>query len=316
MVNLLDIKPNVVTRGVGDKHFLFYGEPSTRKTSVAALFPDSLIIATEIGYKQIPNVKAIDVDSWATFLQILYELEKEEVKKTYKTIVIDTVGILSDLCVQYICSVNGVKSLDEMGYGKGWTAYKTHFTRAINKIAQLGYSIVFIAHAETKVDKDGNIVSVEPRIDRRPKEAIIALSDYILFLKKEMIGDKETVIAYSQLPEGIITKTRTRGLAPSFEFTFENLNSELEKALSNYNEHYGEIEIVDSTRKEVQEVPFETIKEEAVKTATYYSSHEVYKDAATELIVNTMKGVPISQAPSSYRDILINLTQALKDLEN
>ena len=128
MVNLLDIKPNVVTRGVGDKHF-------------AALFPDALIIATEIGYKQIPNVKAIDVDSWATFLQILYELEKEEVKKTYKTIVIDTVGILSDLCVQYICSVNGVKSLDEMGYGKGWTAYKTHFTRAINKIAQLGYSI-------------------------------------------------------------------------------------------------------------------------------------------------------------------------------
>ena len=166
------------------------------------------------------------------------------------------------------------------------------------------------------MDKDGNIVSIEPRIDRRPKEAIIALSDYILFLKKEMIGDKETVIAYSQLPEGIITKTRTRGLAPSFEFTFENLNSELEKALSNYNEHYGEVEIVDSTRKETQEVPFETIKEEAIKVAKYYSTHEVYSDAATELIVNAMKGVPISQAPSSYRDILINLTQALKDLEN
>ena len=70
------------------------------------------------------------------------------------------------------------------------------------------------------------------------------------------------------------------------------------------------------TRKETQEVPFETVKEEAIKTATYYSTHEVYSEAATQLIVNAMKGVPISQAPSSYREILINLTQALKDLEN
>ena len=62
-MNLLDIKPNVVSTDLQEKHFLFYGAPGTRKTSVAALFPDAIIAATEVGYKLIPGVRAINIDS-------------------------------------------------------------------------------------------------------------------------------------------------------------------------------------------------------------------------------------------------------------
>lgn len=315
-MDLLNIKPNEVTRGVSNKHFLFYGEPSTRKTSVAALFPDALILATEIGYKQIPGVKALDIDSWATFLQAINELKKKEVKQTYKTIVIDTVGILCDLCVQYVCNINGVKALDEIGYGKGWTAYKTNFNRAINTIAQNGYSIVFIAHSEQKVDNDGNIVSIEPKIDRRPREAIIALTDYIFFLKKEIVGDRETVIAYSQLPAGVITKTRTRGLAPSFEFTFDNINKELDKALNKYSEVYDGAEVQEAVlNTEKVEPSFEEIKNKAVEVAMKYTQDAIYAEPATKLITTMMNGVRISEAPESYKEILKDLTQALISLD-
>ena len=318
-MNLLEVKRNKVTRGVGNKHFLFYGDPGTRKTSVASLFPDSLILATEIGYKQIPDAAAVDIDSWATFLQVLNELKKPEVKAAYKTIILDTVGILSDLCVQYVCNVNGIKSLDELGFGKGWNKYKTDFNRAINTIAQNGYSIVFIAHAEIKRDNDGNITSIEPRIDRRPRETIEALTDFIFYLQKEEHNGKDTVIAYSNLPQNIMTKTRIRGLAPSFEFTFENVEKEINNALDNYGTIYNGAEGGEEMSGEdmsAKLVPFEEIKAQTIEIAKKFLAEDSpYSEKATQIILSSMGGVAISEAPSSYRQILIDLQQELKNLE-
>lgn len=313
-MNLLEIKENVVTRGVGNKHFLFYGEPSTRKTSIAAQFPKALILATEIGYKQIPGVKAVDIDSWATFLQVVQELKKPDVKSTYSTIVIDTVGILSDLCVQYVCNINGIKSLDELGYGKGWSQYKTQFNRAINTIAQNGYSIVFIAHAEQKADQNGNVISIEPRVDKRPKETIVALTDFIFYLQKEKRDDVETVIAYTQLPEGITTKSRIRSMTPQFEFTFENMENEINKALDRYSDIYNATVAETKEPEQIVEIPFEEIRDTAVKVAIKYMNDPIYKDKAAEIIAGAMRGVPISQAPEAYRQVLIDLTQELNNL--
>lgn len=318
-MDLLNIKKNTVTRGVGNKHFLFYGDPGTRKTSVASLFPNSLILATEIGYKQIPDAVAVDIDSWATFLKVITELKKPEVKNTYKTIIIDTVSILSDLCVQYICNLNSIKSLDELGFGKGWNKYKTDFNRAINTIAQNGYAIVFIAHAEAKKDEKGNVVSIEPRIDRRPREAIEALTDFIFYLQKEVVDeDRETVIAYSNLPQNVMTKSRIRGFAPSFEFTFENVEREINKALDNYSGVYnGAVvgEEVHGVEIKKELVPFEKVKEETIELAQHYLQTEVYKDQATSIIMGAMGGVRLSEAPESYRQVLLDLQAELRSLD-
>ena len=319
-MDLLGLKKNVVARGVSNKHFLFYGEPSTRKTSVAAQFPDSLILATEIGYKQIPNAVAYDIDSWATFLQVVNELKKPEIKAAYKTIVIDTVDILQDLCVQYTCNVNGIKSLGDVGFGKAWTEYKTNFNRAINAIAQNGYSIVFIAHCNATRAEDGTIKSIAPILDKQPKKTVEALTDFIFYLQKEVVNDRETVMAYSYLPENVMTKSRIRNLAPSFEFTFENLEKEINKALDSYSTAYGQdIEISEETRLEdkagqKEEIPFETIKNRVIATATELLDNPVYKDKATQVIVSAMGGVRLSEAPESYRQILIDLEQELKSL--
>ena len=74
-MNLLEVKRNKVTRGVGNKHFLFYGDPGTRKTSVASLFPDSLILATEIGYKG--QKEAVERHNKNTIINSLIKLYKE-----------------------------------------------------------------------------------------------------------------------------------------------------------------------------------------------------------------------------------------------
>lgn len=317
-MNLLNIKKTSVTRGVGNKHFLFYGEPSTRKTSVAAQFPNALILATEIGYKLIPNLDVVDIDSWATFKMVIEELKKPEVKATYKTIVIDTVDILQDLCVQYTCNVNGIKTLGDMGFGKAYVEYKNNFNRALNSIVQNGYSLVLNAHAEIKKSDDGKITAIGPILDKQPKKTIEALTDFIFYLQKEVVNDKETVMAYSYLPENVMTKSRIRNLSPCFEFTFENLEKEINKALDDYSNFYNNVaigeEVATEDKSAANVVPFETIKERVINTAQRFLNDEVYQEKATQIIVSAMGNVRLSQAPESYREILIDLEQELINL--
>lgn len=319
---MIQIKRNKVTRGVEGKDFLFYGEPSTRKTSVAAQFPEALIAATEIGYKLIPDATAVDIPDWRTFLELIEELKTKDMKSQFKTIVIDTVDILQDMCQQYVCNINGIKTLGDVGYGKGWTEYKNQFNRAIDTIKQNGYSIVFIAHCDIKKGEDGLIKSIGPIMDKQPKKKVEAATDIILYLQKEVVNDKETVIAYSYLPDNIMTKSRVAGLAPKFEFTYENLNAEINKALDDYSNHYGkDVEIGKAEAAEDKSsdgLDFDAIKHRTIDLVLEYTSDdtpEALRQQATELVMNSMNGIPLSQAPESYKQILLDLQQALQQLK-
>ena len=100
-IDLMNIERNVVTSSPLDKIFLFYGEPGTRKTTVAAGDVEkTLLIAFEIGYKFIPGVMAQPVTKWYQFKEIINQLDNIEIKKVFSTVVIDTVGIsLQSLCI-------------------------------------------------------------------------------------------------------------------------------------------------------------------------------------------------------------------------
>lgn len=319
MIDLLNITPNVVQTGLANKTFMFYGDPSTRKTTIASKFPKSLILATEIGYSLIPGVKAQPIKNWAEFINVIRELEREEVKEVYQTIVIDTVGLLTDMCSQYICQLNGIKELGELGYGKGWTLFKNEFRRRVNKIAQLGYGIVFISHAEVKRDDNGNIISALPQMEKRPRETVLALVDFILFLQKEAKDEDPsitTVYAYSDLPSKIETKTRARYLSKRFEFTYENLEKEVKIAVEKLTNDYGQDSISDNvTNFRETHDDFESLKEEIISIASELIEKPVVGEKAEQLIVNCMGGVPISEAPKTYYDTFVSLKTALLELE-
>lgn len=325
-MNLLDIKPNIVSKGVAGKYFLFYGDPSTRKTTVASQFPGSLLLATEIGYSMIPGVHAANIESWGAFREVVRELKRPEVKDKYKTIVIDTVGLLTDMCMKYICDINGVKELSEVPWGRGWTDFKKEFRTQINTIAQLGYGVVFIAHSDTKRDNEsGAIVSALPMMDKKPRESVIALVDFIMFLQKEPKDNNPeeiTVYAYTQLASSIESKTRARHLAPRFEFNFENLEKEIVKAIEAHEKEDGGAALV--TEKPVNlhaepaiiSIPFAELKEKTFELAKELlgSENADVKTAATAQITTIMKGTKISEASATHYDQLAALREALIEL--
>lgn len=331
-MDLLNIKPNVVSKSVAGKYFLFYGEPSTRKTSVAAMFPKPLLLATEIGYSLIPGVHAANIGSWVEFRDVVRQLKTPEVHAAYQTIVIDTVGLLTDMCMKFVCDKAGVQNLSDIKWGQGWTEFKKEFRTQLNTIAQLGYGIVLIAHSDTKKDNEtGQITSALPMMDKKPRESVMALVDFMFYLQKEPSDNNKdliTVYAYSKLAT-IETKTRARHLNPRFEFNFENLQKEVVSAIEKAAAEAG-LETV--TEKVINHYasdgePFEELKASTLKLAaeltfngvddaTLTDAQREIKVEATNHILTIMKNVRVSLATAANYDQLATLKEALIELRD
>lgn len=309
-MDLLNIQEHVVTKGTLGKHFLIYGAPGTRKTTVASNFPKPLFLATEIGYQFIEGVMAQPIDSWYTFKQAIRELKKEEVKATYDTIIIDTLNLLSEQCAQYICEKNSVAAIGDLPFGKGWTEYRKEMTSTFNLLAQMGYGVVFISHAKEVTDDDGKLESVGPGLDNTTFNIINAMADMILYVGKgKDINDRETVFGYSNTPASIKTKSRVRNFPSKIEFDYATLEKSLISAISELGITTSEtIEPIKTAKRTLDE-----LKESIVALAG--KTKEINQEqAAANIIGKSLQGVSLKDANETHYNSLMAVELGLQEL--
>lgn len=312
-IDLDKLQPYVVTANPSDKIFLFYGEMATRKTSVSCRFPDSLLVAFDIGYKFIVNGNYVPApcQTWQDFKSIVKQLDKPSVQNRFKTVIIDTAGMAYQACYQYMCTQMGVSDPGEAGgYGMGWKKIRNEFETVVRSIAQKGYGLIMLAHSD-EVEKEDKITkkkvtAVKIDIDKRPDLIIKGLADFVFYLHKEVKDgtDIPTVYAYSQLVN-IDTKTRSKYLNPRFEFTYENLLTELENAVA---KEYAEAGItppegvVIQNPYAVEKVDFEKLKADTIEIAVMLTNNGYDQDVGN-LLSNVFKGVKLSQVTENETTI-------------
>ena len=307
--NLIDIVPNVIDPSLNGKIFWFYGEPGTRKTSVAAKFPGALLVATENGYKFINGVKAQRINSWNDMKQIYRQLKTSEVQDMFKTIVFDRADTLYDYCKQYICSIKGIDDLGELAYSAGYTAAKKEFNSIIKGIESLGYGMVFITHDKVDMEKQ-----TKQDLENNAAKVLRGYADFTFLLKKEDLDGSNTVVAYAQRNE-TDTKARPRYFTSSFEFTFENLQKELKKAIDKQIQMEG-IEVAIKEKSVEEERSFEDLKADVIKLYSHFVEIEHAELPNINMVVsNQMQGVRLSVAPESYYEKLMVIEAYLLGIE-
>lgn len=307
--NLMELTPHVIDPSLNGKIFWFYGEPSTRKTSVATKFPGALLLATENGYKFINGVIAQRISSWGEVKQVYRQLKNPEVQEKFKTIVFDRADTLYDYCKQYICSIKGISDLGELAYSAGYTAAKKEFNSIIKGIESLGYGMVFITHDKVDMEKQ-----TKQDLENNAAKVLRGYADFTFLLKKEVLNDVDTVVAYSQRNESD-TKTRARYFTSSFEFTYENLEKELRNAIEKQIQMEG-IEVQVRERQVEQTRSFEEVKESVIQLYTHFVQIEHAEvENINNIIAGQMQGVRISQAPESYYDKLLVIETYLLGIE-
>lgn len=268
-INLLNLQPNKISRDLKGKFILIYGEAKSGKTSFSSLFPKPLLCAFERGYNALPGIIPVDIDRWSDFKKVCSQLKHPEVREKYETIIIDTVGIATDMCEKFILAQNEVETLSEIKWGAGWTQYKKEFENAFRELTYLGYGIVFLAHSKSKatefIDAEGEIISsVFPDLPKTGMNIVNRLVDVISYLAVEFdeYGTSSRYLYTRQTPY-IFAGSRYKYLQEKILFGYDELVEAIAVAIEKTVTEDG-AEAKDHTELlPIKRKTFEEVKEEA-----------------------------------------------------
>lgn len=197
----------------------------------------SLLIAWQKGYNAIPGIMAQDVKSWSEMKIILRELKKPEVQEAYKCIVIDTIDIAAAACQKYVCSQNGVDTLGDLAWGKGWSLVKRQLEQTFRTITQLGYALFFISHAKDKTFKKENGTEynqVVPTLSTSYNEIIKDMADLYAYahqVRNEETGEVSVKLTLRSMDGTADTGSRFKYIIPEIDFTYDALVQALNDAI-------------------------------------------------------------------------------------
>ena len=235
-INLLNIQPHKVSRDLSGYITLLYGPAKIGKTTFGSQMPGHLVLAFERGYNALQGVMVQDITTWGEFKQVVRELKKPEVKEVYKSLIIDTADVASDLCQKYICSQLGIDNIGDGGWStNGWSKYKKEFEDTFRTLAQLGYAIVFISHDKEKTIKPQNTSEYQQIGSSMQSSALTVIenmSDIIAYahLKVTDTG-AQRVLTLRSLDNSVRCGCRFKHIAPEIPFSYEALTRALNDAI-------------------------------------------------------------------------------------
>lgn len=166
---------------------LIYGAPKIGKSTLASTFPGSFFIATESGLRFL-KVRKESCASWDKFKQIVKALREDKYKEVYRTIVIDTVDLLFQACVDYVCTERNISHPADEDWGKGWSMVRDEFQKGMTHLTAEGYGVIFISHAkEVEIEVRGRKVPrTVPTLTGSARRVILPLVDYIFYLANDV----------------------------------------------------------------------------------------------------------------------------------
>ncbi|HCD70885.1 MAG TPA: hypothetical protein DEQ68_09700 [Ruminococcaceae bacterium] len=178
------------------KKVVIYGPEGIGKSTLAAQFPNPLFIDTEGSTKELDVARLPAPTSWEMLNQ-----EVDYVKQTRPcaTLIIDTIDWAEAQCLAHICAKNGKTSIEEFGYGNGWTYEKEEFGRFLNRLGEVvnaGIHVVLTAHAVLRKfeqpDELGSYDRWELKLGKKTTNYIAPLvkewADMVLFANYKTIA--------------------------------------------------------------------------------------------------------------------------------
>lgn len=285
MIDLLHVEPNKVSSNITGYAIGIMGAPGVGKTTLASKIPDSLLIATEPGYKAIPGIKAVDVNSWTDFLQVVAQLRKPAVQEIYKVVVIDTLDELVFLAIQHLLQVEGVATLSDIPWGGGYSKLEEMLRKTFRQIQQ-HYGFFLLAHDGRKSEKDtddNTVYYAALNFNIKVKRVIMGLLDILAYVDVKR-GESEGVMHFRS-SEFWEAKSRFANMVESCPFNYESLVKAVQDAVAPF-----------ALTDERKTINYEDNSESLPTEAEFEDYLTKVYALATDLIDNHNKGEEVKNA--------------------
>lgn len=183
--------------------YLFVGLPKIGKTSLAAKFPDPLILDVEDGSSHVSTNRLDNstVDGW-TFDKLLAEIYSfKNGGHSFKTLIVDSLSAVQQLATSKILIDNNITALGDLPYGQGPDKLRSlcaQVVDALKRVQSAGYSVIVPAHIHIKQFTDPTLNSSYDRYtinaDQKVADYIMSQADNIFFCayKVETEVDRKT----------------------------------------------------------------------------------------------------------------------------
>ena len=165
---------------------IIYGSEGIGKSTFAASAPSPVFIQTEDGLRYIDADSAGQPKSFKEFCKVFDELSQHiKDTKSFSTFVVDTIDGLEQLIAADIAERNGVKTIGEIKYGRGYTELANSWgpvLRRFEYLQQLGVLVILIAHSSMdRIDNAEGMSykKIVPAVSEKSLNIISAWADII-----------------------------------------------------------------------------------------------------------------------------------------
>lgn len=170
----------------GAKKVVVYGPEGIGKSTFASMFPDPLFVDTEGSTKDMDVARTPTPSSWMMLMEQVMEVRRTP--GLCRTLVIDTADWAEMLCITQICDKNHKGSIEDFGYGKGYTFVQEEFGRLLNlleEVVRTGVNVVLTAHAKMRKfeqpDELGAYDRWEMKLTKQTSPMVKEWADMVLF---------------------------------------------------------------------------------------------------------------------------------------
>ncbi|WP_323059141.1 AAA family ATPase [Limosilactobacillus reuteri] len=179
------------------RNYFIYGDTMSGKSYLAERFPAPLFLNTDGNSEmntapsiQLKNVRKSDGSLKKSIIDQLDEiiLALGTENHGYKTVVIDVIDDVVTLIEQAICYDNGVETLGDVPYGKGWSQFNTVFQAFVTELKALPLNTVYISRLMTLTDETSGHTEDRPSLKQKYYNVVNGNCDLVIETKR--FGDR------------------------------------------------------------------------------------------------------------------------------
>lgn len=236
------------TSSVGNQRIkaLLYGGSGDGKTYSARSLPEAstLIISAESGLLPLAgtNYTVWVVDEWTDINTIYHELMKKEVQEQYKTIFIDSLTELNELCKEQIVhkdrpKVKGTdvgKVYEDLLTMQDYGLLETRMTRFIRSFRDLPYNVIMTSLQMSVKDEKMGSITLQPSLNGKLASQVGAYFDEVFQINVKPDTDGQVTRFFLTATSGrAIAKDRSGALdtfeAPDWTAIFRKIFAKFNK---------------------------------------------------------------------------------------
>lgn len=320
------VKYSKISADLRGKSIVIYGGNNVGKTSQAARFKNPVFMPFEKGMNAISGALVLQNANWADTKRNIKKLSSRKFKKALEsgeqiTVIWDGFERAGFYCQRYIEGKYDAFDIADArgGYG-AWQQYEKEFWTEVDKLLTLGFTVVFIGHADiggNKKSKD----QIYPKGDKRCVAPIVDNADIVAYIEANGVDEKGNEIpssAYFVETDEYFARSRFTYVKDSIEvFTAEAFEKAIVEGIKEQLEAEGEEGVTFEEQQEIyagEDVDHPTLLNQIKELYIEMKELQILGDYEAVVEEHLGEGAQVSNTSSKQIEPLLCIRDDLRDI--